>query len=337
MNKVYVLPPNENWIVDRFVKEWNEDNADISVTDPRDADVIWLLADWCFDKIHRHLLAQKKVITSVHHIVEEKFDDIAKWNWRERDVITDVYHVFNQRTYDQVRRRTQKPIHLIHYWANQKIWYPTGEKSDLRKKHKLPVTAFIIGSFQRDSEGSNLLTPKFEKGPDLLATYVAHLVESHLHKHIVFSLAGWRRDYLLKVAIPNAMQKINARQIMIGGEWGGDEWRTDTSSLEVRFPNAAISATSPTQILSQPTINDLYQCCDLYPVTSRIEGGPQALIESGLLNIPVVSRHVGIAEQVLPSSAISDDIATAIPAIPNVEQWKIPNGYKPYRDLILSL
>lgn len=52
MNKVYVLPPSEDWIVDRFVKEWNEDNFDISVMHPKDADVIWLLADWEIGRAH---------------------------------------------------------------------------------------------------------------------------------------------------------------------------------------------------------------------------------------------------------------------------------------------
>jgi hypothetical protein len=31
--KVFVLAPKEDWIVDRFVKEWSEDNPDI--TGPR--------------------------------------------------------------------------------------------------------------------------------------------------------------------------------------------------------------------------------------------------------------------------------------------------------------
>ena len=44
MNKVFVLPPSEDWIVDRFVKEWNEDNSDISVSHPKNADVMWLLS-----------------------------------------------------------------------------------------------------------------------------------------------------------------------------------------------------------------------------------------------------------------------------------------------------
>ena len=69
--KVFVLAPNEDWIVDRQVKEWNEHNADISVSDPKQADVIWLLADWCFSRLPIELLKSKKVLCTVHHIVPE--------------------------------------------------------------------------------------------------------------------------------------------------------------------------------------------------------------------------------------------------------------------------
>ena len=87
----------------------------------------------------------------------------------------------------------------------------------------------------------------------------------------------------------------------------------------------------------QQIINELYQTLDLYPITSRCEGGPQSLIECGLINIPVVSRNIGIAQQVLPQESINDDITLAIPNIPNVKDLMLPNGYQKYRELILSL
>jgi hypothetical protein len=68
-----------------------------------------------------------------------------------------------------------------------------------------------------------------------------------------------------------------------------------------------------------------------------VEGGPQSLIECGLLNIPVVTRPIGIAEQVLPAKAINDDITLAVPTVPNVEHLKLPKGYDPYRKLFESL
>ena len=71
MNKVYVLPPGEKWIVDQMVNDWNQYNKDITASNT-EANVIWLLADWCWRNIE-HLLLNKKVITTIHHIVPEKF------------------------------------------------------------------------------------------------------------------------------------------------------------------------------------------------------------------------------------------------------------------------
>lgn len=300
MNKVYVLPPREDWICDRFVKEWFEDNQDITVPTPLHANVIWLMADWCWVGLARAgLLTDKKVITTVHHIVPEKFGPRERLDFDARDALTMVYHVYNERTRDLIKTMTTKPVHLIHYWANQKIWRPTGTKEELRIKHGIPPNKYLIGSFQRDTEGVDLVSPKLEKGPDLLVDSIIKMYSVNKYVHVI--LAGWRRQYVIK-----------------------------------RLENAGIPYTY-FELPSQEVINELYQTLDLYPVTARHEGGPQALIECGLLNVPVISRPVGIAEQVLPADAINDDVVHAVPHVPNVESWKLPVGYKGYRELIGSL
>ena len=81
----------------------------------------------------------------------------------------------------------------------------------------------------------------------------------------------------------------------------------------------------------------MYQCLDEYAVTARHEGGPQALIECGLLGVPTVSTPVGIAEQVLPPSAIANNVFDASPSVPDVEDWKLPGGFQQYRELLQSL
>lgn len=299
MNKVFVLPPGEKWIVDRFAHEWNQDNRDMSVLDPREADVIWLLADWCWRQLPQQFLISKKVITSVHHIVPEKFGNQEVHDFLERDRVTTAYHVYNKSTHDFIRKLTHKPIHEIKYWANQNIWKDSGDKSFLREKYKIPLNKFVIGSFQRDTEGHDLISPKLEKGPDLLADFIVKTYESRKDTFVV--LAGWRRQYIIK--------RLQDRGV-------------------------------PFTYFERPehnVINDLYQCLDLYPVTARTEGGPQSLIECGLLNVPVVSRDVGIASQVLTPSSINEDVYLATPSIPNIEEWKLPMGYLGYRKLIQEL
>lgn len=299
MKKVFVLPPGEDWIVDRFVDEWNRDNPDMSTVEQFSADVIWLFSDWCWRRVPLNILHGRKVLCTIHHIVPEKFGAHERMEFEYRDRYVTAYHVPNKHTESFVRTLTQRPVHLIPYWANQHIWKPTGVKGDLRKKHGLPETGFLIGSFQRDTEGHDLKSPKLEKGPDLLADALEQFFRQQPNLHVV--LAGWRRQYII---------------------------------------NRLTIAGIPFTYFERPhhdVINELYQTLDLYPVTARHEGGPQSIIECGLLNVPVVSRNVGIASQVLPTRSINDSIVECIPAVPNVEQLKLPLGYQPYRDLLERL
>lgn len=305
MNKLFVLPAGEDWIVDRFVNEWRNDNFDMNTNNPYDADVIWLMASWCWQHLPLHLLSTKKVVATIHHIYLEKFDDGKKQEFAARDQFVDVYHVYNQRTKELIQTLTKKPIVLIEYWANQKIWKCTGTKEEFKKKYNLPSDAFVIGSFQRDSEGQDTTKPKLEKGPDLLRNYISSICNDwkigKLKKAPHVMLAGWRRNYLIK------------------------------ELQELKIPYSYIERPQ------QNILNELYQTLDVYPVTSRCEGGPQALIECGLLNVPVISRDVGIASQVLSQKAINDVVYNAIPEVPNVESWKLPFGYENYRKFFINL
>lgn len=309
----YFHAPQENWIVDRFKQEWDNDNWDMSVLNPHAADVLWICADWCWRQLPIELLKERKVLVTCHHYVPSKFNE---QEFRLRDQIVTAYHVPNKHTEAFIRPFTQRPIHVIPYWANQNIWKPSTEpRGALRKKHGLPEAGYLIGSFQRDTEGSDLISPKLEKGPDLFADFAEKAYRSweqtveiwgrscgtniNWHPHVV--LAGWRRQYVI-------------------------------SRLEkAKIPYSYI------ELPSQETTNELYQTLDLYPVTARQEGGPQSLIEAGLLGINVISRDVGIASEVLPASAINDDVSLATPAIPNIEHLKLPLGYERYRELIESL
>lgn len=298
-NKVFVLAPREDWIVDRFVNEWNADNRDITTTDVRSCDAIWLMADWCWTKVPLGHLATKKVLTTVHHVVPDKFGSKERQEFLLRDQYTTAYHVPNDHTGAFVRQMTSKPVHTIPYWANQNIWHKTVSKDVLRKKHGLPAEAFIVGSFQRDTEGSDLVSPKLEKGPDLFADNMQRLSAVEPRLHVV--LSGWRRQYLM-----NRLRELNVSH-------------------------------SYFELPPQEVVNELYQTLDMYVVSSRFEGGPQALLECGMLGVPCISRDVGMARDVLPSRSVNDDLWIARPSVPNVARFTLPGGYAPYRELLRSL
>ena len=90
------------------------------------------------------------------------------------------------------------------------------------------------------------------------------------------------------------------------------------------------------------TLNKLYNILDLYLVTSRIEGGPQAILESSLIQIPIVSTDVGVAPEILHEESIfsPDKFDLAKPniehAFKNAQEFKIPDGMKEYRKMFVD-
>jgi len=139
---------------------------------------------------------------------------------------------------------------------------------------------------QRDTEGSDLKSPKLEKGPDTFCDIIEKLYHTGKQgKEIQLVLAGYNRQYVI------------------------NRLRETCSNLEVLY----------FERIPGQHLNALYNCLDLYVVSSRIEGGPQALVEASLARCPIVSTDVGIATEILPPESIYSDADDFHLAVPNVE------------------
>jgi glycosyltransferase involved in cell wall biosynthesis len=268
--KVYVHPPNESWICDRFASEWNTwiQNSDnnLSVSKSfKESDLIWLLADWCWRKVDPYSLSRKKVIATVHHIVPNKFGNHARMDFMQRDEFVDAYHVPCMATKIQIQDLTTKPIYSFPFWVNQNIWFEK-DKNSLRKRYNINQDVFLIGSFQRDTEGFDLKSPKLEKGPDVFCNIVSNIYKEN--KNIKVLLAGWRRQYV--------MERLKQERIPF---------------LYQELPSFEV-------------LNDFYNMLDLYIVASRYEGGPQAIFESSITKTPIISTSVGYAEELLHKKSL---------------------------------
>lgn len=190
--KIFVLPPGEHWICDRFTNEWKQNHQSITTNDIMEADIVWLLADWCWNQIPQNILSVKNVCASVHHIVPEKFFGTSEEKeFQYRDRFVDFYHVPCQKTHDQIRQLTKKPIYVFPFWTNSNLFYHMNKKT-ARQELGLDQDRFYIGSFQRDTEGSDLTSPKLEKGPDIFVDTVMTFDNDP-----VILLGGWRRQYVI--------------------------------------------------------------------------------------------------------------------------------------------
>jgi len=253
--KIFCHIPRENWIVDRMGLEYKSNSMfDVSFDSiENDTDLIWLLGSWCWKQIPMTILESKKVVCTIHHEVPWKFDEKRKQNFLERDKIVNNYLTYNEDTKILIESLSKKPVKIIPHWINSKIWKKI-DSLDAKKKLKLPEDKFLIGSFQRDTEGFDLKTPKLEKGPDI---FVKKVLEISKLKDVHVVLAGWRRQYVI-----NELKK---------------------NSIEYSY----------FELPNNDTINILYNSLDLYIVSSRCEGGPQAIFECAYLKKPIISTPTG--------------------------------------------
>jgi glycosyltransferase involved in cell wall biosynthesis len=60
------------------------------------------------------------------------------------------------------------------------------------------------------------------------------------------------------------------------------------------------------EMIGLKELNELYNCLDLYVVSSRVEGGPRAIVEAGITKTPIISTDVGIASDLMPRESIYD-------------------------------
>jgi len=189
---------------------------------------------------------------------------------------------------------SNKEIFVQPFWSDSKLWYKKENRSEIKKNLGFNESDFLIGSFQRDTEGKDLISPKLIKGPDIFV----ELLEKHFDKNnIKIVLTGKRRQFIIK--------KLNEK------------------GIKYKY----------FEMVNNDDLNDLYNILDLYIVSSRLEGGPQQILECALSKTPIVSTDVGIAKYILSQESIYDveKFEQSRPninkAYENAQNYKIPNGF----------
>ncbi len=302
--KVYLSEINESWIIDRVRDEWYKSNQEISTENIHESDVIWIISPWLWKKLPKKLLEEKKVLCSIYHFEEKDFTRKALKNFYKRDSYVQHYHVISPKVKNQLESLTTKPVTYIPFWVNQKIWYNIPDKKSLRKKYDINLNTFVAGSFQRDTEGKDLKSPKLIKGPDRFLEIAVYLNKKYDDFKVV--LSGTRRQYVI-----NELEKESIEYVYF-------------------------------EMADFKQLNELYNLLDLYIVSSRIEGGPQAIVESGITRTPIISTDVGFASDILSEESIYD-MSTYSDAMPNVEyayknslKLTIPDGFEKFKNTLLQ-
>ena len=306
--KIYLTKINESWIIDRIKKEWIENNKERTSRTPYLSQIIWNIAPWTTNTSFLKKFQHKKIVQSIYHIENQSLDSIEMLEIINNDKYIDGYHVISLRTKEILKNITSKPIYYLPLWVNQDIWYFMDNKKKLRNKYGFNNKDFLVGSFQRDTEGSDLISPKLVKGPDIFIKLIKDLHKKN--KNVVAVLTGKRRGYVIS--------------------------ELETNNIPYKY----------FEMTNFPMMNELYNVLDLYLVTSRLEGGPQALVECGQTKTPILSTDVGIANQILDPESIFDfeNIDTFKNAVPNVEvafknssKLTIPKGMLGYVEMFNNI
>ena len=263
--KIYLSRINESWIVDRIRNEWYSSNRKISTKFLSKSDIVWIVSPWLWKNVPKRFLEEKKVVCSHYHFDFENFD---KKNFLELDKFVDEYHVISKKTKNDLEQLTDKKITSIPFWINQKLFYEIEDKKSLLQKYGFNKDEYLIGSFQRDTEGHDLTTPKLIKGPDIFIEILDSQYKKNNNTTVV--LTGKRRNYII-----NELERLNIRYKYF-------------------------------EMINFENLNELYNILDLYLVTSRIEGGPQAILECAITKTPVLSSNVGVASEILHPESIYD-------------------------------
>lgn len=140
----------------------------------------------------------------------------------------------------------------------------------------------LLGSFVKDSLGSDLTKPKWQKGTEMLRDVLDEIKK----ERILLVLAGPRRHFIIKEC-----KKLKIPFIFIGNmdfiKKGLDDCNENNTSME--------------------KINLLYNLVDICLVTSKSEGGPKAVIEAPLTKTAVISTRVGLAPDFLTKEMLCDN------------------------------
>lgn len=304
--KIYINNIKEAWIVDRLKNEWTEHNKEIVTKSRLKSEIIWIIAPWTWNWRYYNFLKNKKYVLTIHHLDENDLTEKNIKIFNKRDSVIHAYHVLNLKTKKQLEQITNKPVYQIPFWINNNIFFNIKNKNELRSEFNFHPNDYLVGSFQRDTEGYDLLSPKLIKGPDRFLKIISELKLQHSNLKIV--LTGKRRQYIISKLI----------------EMDIEYYYFENVNFEI--------------------LNKLYNCLNLYIVSSRVEGMPFAILECGITKTPVISTDVGIANLILSYKSIynMENFKSSSPdieiAYENSLKYTIPKGMedflKMFREII---
>lgn len=250
------------------------------VNDPKEADIIWAFS--YYQPIEE--LIENKIALKLFMLFEKLCIPIVprlriRRDLRDKLVIASFHHLYKPKvnTYIHRTKLWDKEAHVIQafshiniiemaeyftkpflfapYWLNMDTFRPYTPAEKRDVRAKYGIPEGKTIIGSFQRDSEKDGKPKLEKGPDILCDALEPLAD----RNIFVLLSGPRRMY-----------------------------------VEGRLKNAGIPFKNVGTVPFDQ-MNSLYQCLDYYLVTSRVEGGPQAIIECMAGKIPILSSVCGVS------------------------------------------
>jgi glycosyltransferase involved in cell wall biosynthesis len=246
-------------------------------------------------QVPRQLLIGKRVVS---HLSHDPIAAVAQPGFQEVLRLVSLWVVRSHRAKRQLEAWGVR-AQVIPYVLDVTTFHPlpkdSGRVRRLAEQWAIPSDAYLIGSFQRDTEGRDLLSPKLVKGPDLFAEIVADVRCRYPNVHVI--LAGPRRHWLRQ-----RLSDLGVPFTFVGKVVEDDDIRINNLTFD--------------------QVNCLYNLVDLYLVSSRLEGGPQAVIEAAAVRCAILSSDVGHAREILHEACVYSDAYEAARCIDEAIQGR---------------
>lgn len=202
--------------------------------------------------------------------------------------MVDLWVARSNEAHEQFAALGLNSVH-IPYAIDGKIFFPIKDRAALCKQFNIPASAYIIGNFHRDTEGADLLQPKMQKSPEMMVAILRELKSRGVACHVL--LAGPRRHWIRRALTGESIP------FTFIGRQGIEE------------DDYAVN------ILPREKLNELYNVCDLYLISSRWEGGPQSAMEAAAARTKILSTPLGVARDILQPESLYSTVTEAVDKI----------------------
>jgi glycosyltransferase involved in cell wall biosynthesis len=277
MKKIYIISDeilidNQKWICDRLKEQFAQYYPDHTTDKPEEADYIWYIAPW-------------------NYLYIPNGYTFSEWQalLKSKKVVATIHHIDVD---NLTAGKYSRQFKFIRTYASQIHSICPQTTRDIQKLGIFDVPIITKYLWERDPQFSSV---SCEEKAELRRKYGIDCDS--------FVIGSFQNDKTSKS--PEIFLNIVLDMIKLGQKIEVILSGRNRNFLTYNFLNLGVKyryfSMVPLEI-----INELYNCLDLYIVTSRYEGGPRSIIECALTRTPVISTRVGIAPEFMDSNSLFD-------------------------------